>query len=138
MADFKQHGTRFRVHPPIGDPVLCNFEQEQKEKVRDNLLHYVRVVGKPTKTSGGKVVCIAAHEVEPLDSGENENRGSLGGRDIQQDFWVPQTLDELAKAQNVGPLDAAAVLGTWPGEDDDGFEDAIDELRSAGLKKDAG
>ena len=51
------------------------------------------------------------------------------------DFWTAPTLDELAKAQNVGPLDTAALCGTWPGEDDDGFEEAIDELRHGGLEK---
>lgn len=51
------------------------------------------------------------------------------------DFWTSPTLDELATAQNVGPLDTAALRGTWPGEDDDGFEDAIDELRHAGLAR---
>ena len=51
------------------------------------------------------------------------------------DFWTSPTLDELAKAQNVGPLDTAALRGTWPGEDDDGFEEAIDELRHGGLEK---
>lgn len=30
------------------------------------------------------------------------------------------------------PLDTAALRGTWPGEDDDGFEEAIDELRHEG------
>ena len=54
---------------------------------------------------------------------------------ISPDFWESPTLDELAKAQNVGPLDTAARRGTWPGEDDDGFEDAIDELRHAGLEQ---
>ena len=54
---------------------------------------------------------------------------------ISCDFWKSPTLDELATAQNVGPLDAAALRGTWPGEDDDGFEDAIDELRHAGPGK---
>ena len=49
------------------------------------------------------------------------------------DFWTSPTLDGLAKAQNVGPLDTAALRGTWPGEDDDGFEEAIDELRHGGL-----
>ena len=53
----------------------------------------------------------------------------------RHDFWTSPTLDELAKAQNVGPLDTAALRGTWPGEDDDGFEEAIDELRHEGLKK---
>ena len=50
-------------------------------------------------------------------------------------FWTSPTLDDLAKAQNVGPLDADALFGTWPGDDDDGFEEAIDELRRSGLKE---
>lgn len=54
---------------------------------------------------------------------------------ISHDFWTSPTLDELAKAQNVGPLDTAALRGTWPGDDDDGFEETIDELRHAGLEK---
>ncbi len=58
------------------------------------------------------------------------------GAFISQDFWTSPTLDDLAKAQNVGPLDADALFGTWPGDDDDGFEEAIDELRRSGLKKD--
>jgi len=46
------------------------------------------------------------------------------------DFWKSPTLDELAQAQNVRPMmDVTALYGTWPGEMDDGFEDAIDDLR---------
>ena len=71
---------------------------------------------------------------------EQESRAALAAilpQDCQgltpPDFWTSPTLDELAKAQNVGPLDTAALRGTWPGEDDDGFEDAVDALRHAGL-----
>ena len=39
------------------------------------------------------------------------------------------TLEELAKSQNVKPMDVGAWFDTWPGEKDDGFEEAIDELR---------
>ena len=42
--------------------------------------------------------------------------------------------DELAKAQNVGPLDVRAVFGKWPGDADDDFEAAIDELRRPGRR----
>nr|MBA3966605.1 hypothetical protein [Nitrospirales bacterium] len=45
MADFKEHGTRCRVHPAVGDPVLCLFDQEQKDEVLDDILQYVRIVG---------------------------------------------------------------------------------------------
>jgi hypothetical protein len=42
----------------------------------------------------------------------------------------PRIIQELAQAQNVKPLtDVRSLMGTWPGEVDDGFEEAIDELR---------
>ena len=45
-------------------------------------------------------------------------------------FWDSPTLEELAHAQNVQPMtDVQALLGTWPGDEDDGFEAAADELR---------
>ena len=54
------------------------------------------------------------------------------------DFWTSPTLDELAKAQNVGPLDVRAIFGKWPGDEDDGFEADIDELRHPGGTADDG
>ena len=40
------------------------------------------------------------------------------------------TADKLAESQNVKPMgDVRALFDTWPGEVDDGFEEAIDELR---------
>jgi len=46
------------------------------------------------------------------------------------DFFKSTTLDKLALAQNVKPIpDVTILFGSWPGEMDDGFEDAIDELR---------
>lgn len=54
---------------------------------------------------------------------------------ISHNFWVSPTFYQLAQAQNVGPLDARTLLGTWAGKDDDGFNDAIDELRHVRLKK---
>ena len=45
-------------------------------------------------------------------------------------FWDSATLDELARAQNVQPMtDVQALFGTWPGDEDDDFETAIDGLR---------
>lgn len=43
---------------------------------------------------------------------------------------MESTLDELAKAQGVRPMtDARVLFGTWPGDDDDRFEDMIQEHR---------
>ena len=45
-------------------------------------------------------------------------------------FLESQTLDELAARQGVQPqTNVRALFGTWPGEEDDGFEEMIDKLR---------
>ena len=45
-------------------------------------------------------------------------------------FWASLTMEELARAQNVRPMtEVQALFGTWPGDEDDGFEAAVDELR---------
>ena len=48
-------------------------------------------------------------------------------------FWESPTLAELARVQNVKPVsDVQPMFGTWPGQENDGFEAAIDELRHPG------
>lgn len=50
-----------------------------------------------------------------------------------QTFWYSPSLEELERLQNVAPVaDVKYLYGTWPGDDDDGFEDAIDALRHPG------
>ncbi len=52
-------------------------------------------------------------------------------KEYQKDFWESPTLDELAKAQHVKPLDDVTKLYyTWPGEIDDGFEKMIQTSRT--------
>ena len=138
MADFKEQGTRCRVHPSIGEPVLCLFGEERKDEVLENILHYVRVVGKATESVGGTIASIEVHDMERLEGRDDDASDLPPGAFVSQDFWTSPTLDDLAKAQNVGPLDVDALFGTWPGDDDDGFEETIDELRRSGLKKDVG
>ena len=42
-------------------------------------------------------------------------------------------MDELERLQKVEPIaDIEDLFGTWPGDSDDGFEDAIDALRHPG------
>ncbi len=46
------------------------------------------------------------------------------------DFWDSPSIEELAVAQDVQPIvDARLILGTWPGDPDDGFDAAIESLR---------
>ena len=132
MADFKEHGTRCRVHPSVGDPVLCLFDKEQKDEVLDDILQYVRIVGEAKEDPlTGRIASIKIHDIERLEDREGEATDLLPqGTPISRSFWESPTLDELAQAQNVRPMaDVRALFGTWPGEMDDGFEEVIDDLR---------
>ncbi len=132
MADFKEHGTRCRVHPSAGEPVLCLFDEAQRDEVLDDILRYVRIVGEAKEDPlTGKIACIKIHDIERLEDREGEAADLLPqGTPISRNFWESPTLDELAHAQNVRPMaDVRALFGTWPGEMGDGFERDVDDLR---------
>lgn len=135
MADFKEHGTRCRVHPSMGDPILCLFEEDQKEEVLEDILQYVRVIGEAREDPlTGKVTSIRIHDIERLEDRDDAVELLPQGTPVSRGFWESPTLDELAVAQSVSPLsDVRALFGTWPGGDDDGFESAVDDLRHRAL-----
>ena len=78
-----------------------------------------------------RIAGIKIYDIERSEGREGEAPDLLPqGTPISRDFWESPTLDELAQAQNVRPMmDVMALFSTWPGEVDDGFEEAIDELR---------
>ena len=132
MADFKEHGTRCRVHPSIGDPVLCLFDEDQKEEVLEGILHYVKIVGEAKEDPvTGKINSIKIHDIQRLEDREQEGTDLLPkGTPIPMDFWESPNLDELAKYQGIQPLaDVSHLFGTWPGDSDDRFEEKIRALR---------
>ncbi len=53
------------------------------------------------------------------------------------DSWCSPTLEELAKAQGVGPVtDIETLMGGWPeNELNDGFEDALEHWRQEELSE---
>ncbi len=52
------------------------------------------------------------------------------------DFRNSPTIEELAEAQGVKPLqNISDLFGTWPGEEDDGFEEEIRRLRQQDIHK---
>ena len=132
MADFKEHGTRCRVHSSVGDPILCLFDEAQKDEVLENILRYVRIAGESKEDPvSGKIASIKIHDIERLEDQRNDAQDLLPlGTPVSRSFWETPTLEELARSQNVQPMaDVRSLFGTWPGEKDDGFEAAIDELR---------
>ena len=139
MADFKEHGTRCRVHPSTGYPVLCLFDEGQKDEVLEDILQYVRIVGEAEEDPiSQRITTIKIHDIERLEDRQDEATDLLPkGTPISQTFWESPTLEELARSQNVQPMaDVRTLFGTWPDEDNDGFEAAIDELRHLDTRKD--
>lgn len=136
MADFKEHGTRCRVHPAAGEPVLCLFDDAQRDAVFDNMLHYVRVIGEAREDpSTGRIASIRIHDIQRLEDKDNVAVDLLPtGAPVSSTFWQSPSLDDLARAQGVGPMtDVGRLFGTWPGEPDDDFETSIRVLRHANI-----
>ena len=53
-----------------------------------------------------------------------------GEKNRSHPFWETPTLGELARSQKVQPMtNVETIFGTWPGEENDGFELTIEELR---------
>jgi hypothetical protein len=137
MADFKEQGTRCRIHPETGAPILCLFKDEQKEDILDNMLHYVRIVGEAKiDPNSDRIEAIKIIDIERLEEREDREIDLLPqGTPVSSEFWVPQSFEELVRAQGVMPLsDPSVLFGTWPGGPDDNFEKRIAEMRRAQVK----
>jgi len=136
MADFKEHGTRCRVHPSVGEPVLCLFDEEQKDEVLENILYYVRIIGEAKEDPiTGKISSIKIHDIQRLENKEKEQSDLLPqGAPLPTDFWQSLSIEQLAEAQGVRPIaDISALFGTWPDDVNDGFEEAVRSLRLQSL-----
>ena len=78
MGDFKESGFRCRVHPPIGKPIACLFDEVQKEAVLAAMTHYIRLVGEATEAEG-EILSLKIGDIEVLDRDvEAEERGEKG------------------------------------------------------------
>ena len=57
------------------------------------------------------------------------------GAALSGNFWRAMSFEELAAAHGVGPLtNIDALVGTWPGDVDDGFEESVHRLRQANVR----
>jgi hypothetical protein len=140
MIDLKEHGTRCRIHPSVGEPVLCLFDDSRKEEVLENITKYVKVIGEAKEYPvSGKITSIQLHDIQQLEGREEEQKDLLPqGTPLPSDFWASLSIDDLAQNQAIMPLQDVTVLyGTWPGEIDDGFEDLISDLRKQNVAVEA-
>ena len=100
MADFRHEGERCRLHPPAGEPIICQFDEALDETVYENLRGYVRVTGEAREDAAtGRITNIRLQDIEPL---------SVVGADSEmispEEFWREKPLEQLAVEQGVAPL----------------------------------
>jgi hypothetical protein len=150
MADFKETGMRLRVHPALGEPIVCLFDEDQKEEVLSCLLRRVRITGDAFQDpETGKINRIRVRDIEPLEDFTEAAAEIPIGEEPTYDFWNSRSIEELARIQGVTSTpDITRLYGTWPGETTEGkgvghegkhivqddFDAFVQELRHAGTK----
>jgi len=118
MADFKEEERKCRIHPLIGQPIVCSFDEAQGDKIYQWLRKPVRATGMARiNANTGRIDELHLERidmVEPL---------LTGGRD----FFTNRSMEELAKVQGVKPSkNSKAFSGGWPADEDlDAFLEEI-------------
>lgn len=109
MADFKELGKVCRVHPPVGQSLLCSFEPDFEERIYAALRKPVKLTGTARlNPNSGRPEELRIEEIEILDE------LLLGAKD----FFQPRSLQQLAEAQGVRPLlNPKDLAGGWPADD---------------------
>ncbi len=129
-GDFKESGRHCRVHPPVGRPVECSFDEAQQQAVLAALTHRVRIVGEAVE-SDGEIRRLKLEDIEILDLDSPDEQVPASDA-----FFEPSTdLATLALDQGVEPVtDFDRLLGDfWPeDETSDDFIAALHEWRREG------
>jgi hypothetical protein len=125
MADFKETGTRCRVHPPMGPPVECTFDEAHRQAVLDALTRYVRVSGEAeTDEATGRIRLLEIADIEVLDVVPR-------GGEVPYPFWQRLELDELARVQGVEPVKDPGSLAAPIWESGEELEEFLEEVYRA-------
>jgi hypothetical protein len=125
MGDFKETGFRCRIHPPLGKPILCQFEEALKESVLASLTRFVRVVGEATEING-QIQTLQIEDIEIIDGNEDLESKFEG----EYTFFEAETnLESLAESQQVEKIkDFSQLLGDfWP--EDESLDQFIEKVR---------
>jgi len=122
MGDFKESYLHCRVHPALGAPVVCIFDESQVDSVLAALKRHVRIVGE-AKEEQGRVISLKIADIEILDQDEE--------REEEAPLFEQQTdIEQLAVEQGVGPVtDFESLLGDfWP--EDESADEFIAQVRA--------
>jgi hypothetical protein len=134
MGDFKETELRCRIHPPVGQPITCTFDEHRRNSVLAALTHYVRVVGE-SQEANGEILGLVITHIEILD----REMGTSMNSDTAGSFFGTKTnLDVVAREQGVSvATNFDELLGDfWPeGESADEFIATVQRWRCEGHQR---
>lgn len=83
-----------------------------------------------------KIMSITISDTKRMEAKKNQAVDILpSGAPLPGDIWQALSFDELAAAQGVRPLtNIDALIGIWPGDVNDGFEESVRKLRQANIR----
>jgi hypothetical protein len=131
MADFKESALRCRIHPVLGDPIICDFDEFKRDAVLSALTHLVRIVGEATLVEGA-IRSLRIQDVEVLD--EEGRTGDMGPPVARFETERPalESLGGENVARTMGELSDIGT-GIWPeAEDVDEFIRSVRKWRREG------
>jgi hypothetical protein len=129
MADFKETGRQIRIHPSIGQPVICHFDEALSQEVEECMRRYVRVTGRMVFTEVGEPRWIELTDIDAIET----STGTVAEPEStwSYDFWENLSASEYATRQGVQPVrDIAALYGPGHAEDWEGFDEAVERWRT--------
>jgi len=117
MADFSRRDRKCRIDPAIGTSVTCTFGPDHETVIQALLRQPVRVVGiGKILPHSDRVESLDIQKIEPLPS------LALG----EGNFVMSPTIEQLAVAQGVKPLNDIGKLGGFLADDE--LDDFVSEI----------
>ena len=135
MADFKETGRQLRIHPPVGTPILCRFEEALEGTVEECLRLNVKATGKATYNAQGAITIMDLTDVDPVETPTIPLELEMVEETAptwKYGFWENISADEYAARQGVRPVeDVQALYGSGEEPEDwAGFDEALEEWRA--------
>jgi hypothetical protein len=125
MADFKETGRQLRIHPSIGQPILCQFPESLSAEVEECIRQFVRVTGRMEYTPGGEPHRLEIADIERVD--EPPGASAVQEAAWSYGFWENPSAEEYARRQGVQPVtEIASLYGSGEAQDWEGFDEALE------------
>lgn len=130
MIDCGGSQLKLRIERKRGKDIIAQGDLSFLPLAARSLRCQVSVRGRVSRTqTSAKTWRLQMNSLDPTNAPSSDDDKNTKLERIlaaSQDFWKHKTLEELAEEQGVKPIESVDdLLGGWPGEIDDGFEEWI-------------